>query len=76
MAIPIVPLVVATLWPVESTSTSELMIQFHKYRKRDHHSTVEALRLAQLDMLTDPASEYRQPYYWAPFVVIGGYATF
>ncbi len=71
-----VPLVVATLWPVESNSTTELMIQFHNHRKRDHHSTVEALRLAQLDMLTNSTAEYRQPYYWAPFVVIGGYAPY
>jgi len=28
------PLVVASLWPVESNSTADLMISFHKYRKR------------------------------------------
>jgi CHAT domain-containing protein len=70
-----VPVVVASLWPVESNSTSELMIQFHKHRKSENHSIVEALRMAQLEMLTNPSSEYRQPYYWASFVVIGGSAS-
>jgi CHAT domain-containing protein len=71
-----VPLVVASLWPVESDSTAELMVQFHKHRKVDHRTTVEALRLAQRDMLKNNTTEYRHPYYWASFVVIGGYARF
>jgi CHAT domain-containing protein/lipoprotein NlpI len=68
-----VPLVVATLWPVESDATADLMISFHKHRKQDHVPTVEALRRAQLEMLYH---QQPQNYGWAAFVTIGGYAEF
>lgn len=71
-----VPTVVASHWPVESDATAELMISFHRNRKRQHLSTVEALRRAQSDMITGDVQRYRHPYYWAPFVVIGGYSTY
>jgi len=31
----------------------------------------EALRQAQLSLLSDPALRFRHPYYWAPFVLYG-----
>jgi CHAT domain-containing protein len=71
-----VPLVVASLWAVDSESTAELMIDFHKGRKVQHLPTAEALRQAQLHMLHGPDERYRQPYYWASFVTIGGRADF
>jgi CHAT domain-containing protein/lipoprotein NlpI len=71
-----VPLVIASLWPVDSDATTELMISFHRHRKRDPLPTAEALRRAQLDMLGSPDPRYRRPYYWAAFVTIGGYADF
>jgi CHAT domain-containing protein/Tfp pilus assembly protein PilF len=71
-----VPLVVASLWPVDSAATEELMVSFHKHRKQDSFSTAEALSRAQRDMLTNTEGRYRQPYYWASFITIGGYARF
>jgi CHAT domain-containing protein len=71
-----VPLVVASLWSVESTSTMELMIRFHQYRKVLGRPSAESLRLAQTDMLTIEGGRYRHPYYWAPFNLVGGYATY
>jgi CHAT domain-containing protein len=71
-----VPLVVASVWPVDSDATAELMIRFHKNRKSGGLSTAEALSLAQREMLDHPDKRYRQPYYWASFVTIGGYARF
>ena len=71
-----VPLVVASLWAVDSDSTKELMINFHKLRTRNHLSSPAALRQAQLEMLRSSDKIYRQPYYWAPFVAIGGYTSF
>jgi len=71
------PLVVASLWPVESKATADLMINFHKYRTRDGSSTANALRKAEVDLLTqgdDP--RLRSPRYWASFTVIGGDADF
>jgi CHAT domain-containing protein len=71
-----VPLVVASLWAVDADATKELMIRFHRNRKIRQISTVEALRQAQKEMLHHPISHYRNPYFWASFVVIGGYAEF
>lgn len=71
-----VPLVVASLWPVDSNSTAELMINFHRLRTRGGLTTADALRKAQLDMLHGPDQRLHRPYYWAPFALIGGYATF
>lgn len=71
-----VPVVVASLWQVDSDATADLLISFHRYRKRDGLSTVAALRGAQLDMLRNPQYTRRQPYYWASFNVIGGHAEF
>jgi CHAT domain-containing protein len=52
------------------------MIKFHKYRKQEGLSTIEALRKAQLEMIDSPDPRYRQPSLWAPFIMIGGSASF
>lgn len=67
-----VPLIVASLWPVESESTERLMVSFHSHRTQDHLPTAEALRRAQLELLGGDDARYRQPYYWAAFTAIGG----
>ncbi|HZG51406.1 MAG TPA: CHAT domain-containing protein, partial [Pyrinomonadaceae bacterium] len=71
-----VPLVVASLWPVDSESTAELMINFHRYRSRHGLATANALQRAQLDMITSPDGRNRTPFAWASFVTIGGYSSF
>lgn len=71
-----IPLVVASLWPVESYPSKELMISFHQHRKRDGLPTVEALRRAQMDMIGSTDPQLRNPYHWAAYTVIGGHANF
>lgn len=71
-----VPIIIASLWPVEADSSSELMISFHKYRKQKGFSTIEALRQAQLDMLKKTDGFYQHPHFWAPFTIVGGYTKF
>ena len=71
-----VPLVVASLWPVDSAATKELMVSFHKHRRAESTSTVAALQEAQQDMLRHASERFRHPYYWAAFTVNGGYANF
>ncbi|HEX8846798.1 MAG TPA: CHAT domain-containing protein [Pyrinomonadaceae bacterium] len=71
-----VPIVVASLWPVDSQSTEKLMVSFHRHRTQGHRSTVEALKLAQLELLGGEDSRYRHPYYWAAFTAIGGYTEY
>ena len=64
-----VPTVVASLWPVDSRATSELMIAFHTRRKLDNRKTGEALHDAQLKLIQ--SGQFRHPLYWAPFIVVG-----
>ena len=71
-----VPLIVASLWPIESESTARLMVDFHKYRKQGVDTTAESLRRAQLKMLADATGSFSHPYYWAGFIVIGGHSSF
>jgi CHAT domain-containing protein/Flp pilus assembly protein TadD len=71
-----VPIVVASLWPVESDSTKEVMVSFYRYHKQEGHRTVNALRLAQLEMLRSKDKRNVSPYVWAAFAPIGGYAEF
>jgi CHAT domain-containing protein len=52
------------------------MINFHQRRVRERLPVAKALQLAQLDMLQDSDTRLHDPYYWAPFVLIGGYAAF
>lgn len=71
-----VPLVVATLWPVDSDATAELMIRFHGYRARGKFPTAAALARAQTDLIRGPEERLRHPYYWAAFTLVGGHAAF
>jgi CHAT domain-containing protein/tetratricopeptide (TPR) repeat protein len=71
-----IPLVVASQWSVESESTAELMLKFHRYRKQPGASSLSALRRAQLELLEDAHGLYSDPYYWAAFTTVGGYADF
>jgi CHAT domain-containing protein len=64
-----VPTIVASLWPVDSKATSDLMIEFHRQRKLTAGThAAEALRRAQIEMQLT----YQHPFYWAPFIVVGG----
>jgi CHAT domain-containing protein len=60
--------VIASLWSVDDASTSDLMVDLYGgLRKRE--ARAEALRQAQLALLSDPDTAH--PYYWAPFILIG-----
>ena len=71
-----VPLVVVSLWPVDSDATAELMISFHRHRKQDNFSSAEALRRAQLEMLSRPDERFHHVFSWGAFILIGGFANF
>ncbi len=71
-----VPVVVASLWRVDSTQTKELMVRFHYQRKRAGQAVAQALRASQLEMLAQPSSLSAHPSAWASFAVIGGASTY
>ncbi|MCU0239949.1 MAG: CHAT domain-containing protein, partial [Pyrinomonadaceae bacterium] len=68
------PIVIAGNWKIESDSTADLMINFHKFRKEKNISTVEALQKTQIEMLNKKETE--NPYYWSSFSVNGGFSRF
>jgi CHAT domain-containing protein/Flp pilus assembly protein TadD len=71
-----VPVVVSSLWKIDSPATRNMMIEFHRIRKTQKLPSAEALRAAQLGMLRGAEPVYRHPYYWASFIVAGGYSSF
>jgi CHAT domain-containing protein len=63
-----VPTAIVSQWKVEATSTTELMVGFHRNLKAGFHKS-EALRRASLALLK--TREFRHPFYWAGFILVG-----
>jgi CHAT domain-containing protein/Flp pilus assembly protein TadD len=69
------PRTVVSQWKVEASSTTALMVEFHKRFKTRYGgsqsavSAAEAMRQAALKVMKNP--EYVHPFYWGGFVVIG-----
>jgi CHAT domain-containing protein len=61
----------ATLWFINDASTSDLMQDFYRNMKVSGMTKAEALRQAQIKMLTNPKQSH--PAYWAPFLLIGNW---
>lgn len=58
-----------TLWSVADKPTAELMIDFYQRLLGPNPSPSDAIREAQLAMIS--GKKYGAPYYWAPFVLVG-----
>ena len=69
------PATVVSQWKVESASTTELMVEFHRQlqaKRQDgkpRATKAEALRQAAIKLLRRKQSQH--PFYWAAFVVVG-----
>lgn len=63
-----VPTTVVSQWKVESSSTTELMLAFHRGLKSGAGKS-EAMRRAALKIMAD--RRYEHPFYWAGFIVVG-----
>ncbi len=61
----------ASLWSVNDASTTELMVQFYQALTQPGNNKAESLRKGQLALLKTP--QYRHPYYWAPFILVGNW---
>jgi len=59
------PAVVVSLWSVADEPTALLMTRFYQYMKQNNLQ--HALTLAQRDVL----KQYNNPFFWAPFQLIG-----
>ncbi|HWM90851.1 MAG TPA: CHAT domain-containing protein [Thermoanaerobaculia bacterium] len=63
------PRVVASLWQVEDRATAELMIRFYRAMWTEGLAPAAALRSAQLSIRGE--RRWRDPYFWAGFVLQG-----
>ena len=70
-----VPTTVVSQWKVESASTRDLMVNFHRGLGsppglgKTKATKTEALRQAALKVMNNP--ETTHPFYWAGFVLVG-----
>jgi CHAT domain-containing protein/Tfp pilus assembly protein PilF len=62
------PTTVVSQWKVESSSTTELMLAFHRNLQSGSGKS-EALRQASMKLMAD--KRYNHPFYWAGFIVVG-----
>jgi CHAT domain-containing protein len=62
---------IASLWSVNDQSTRLLMNNFYENLTVKKLGKAESLKLAQQSLLRNP--DYRSPYYWAPFVLVGNW---
>ena len=61
----------ATLWFINDKASSDLVEHFYKQLKDSNISKAQALQLAQLKLIEDPA--YRHPGYWSPFLLMNNW---
>lgn len=65
--------VVATLWQVDDDATAFFMERFYTALLRDHATPAAALQSAKREMWLQ--DKWRQPYFWAAFVLQGEYRS-
>lgn len=63
--------VLATLWSVNDVSTQELITEFYKQLVNGQASKAKTLQKAQLSLIE--TENYKDPYFWAPFILIGNW---
>ena len=69
------PTNIVSQWKVDSSSTTQLMVEFHRNLKNGlskaklETGTAKALQRAAMTLLS--TKEYRHPFYWAGFIVMG-----
>jgi CHAT domain-containing protein len=64
-----VPSTVVSQWKVESASTRDLMVNFHRALIASRSTKADALREASLKLMRNPETSH--PFYWAGFVLVG-----
>lgn len=61
---------IGTLWPVSDSAAQDLLPRF--YANLDDNATkAEALRKAQMALMAE--ADYRHPFYWGPFILVGNW---
>lgn len=69
---------IASLWSVGDESTADLITEFYAKLRNSGMSKAQALQAAQLKLinakqLPEINDKYDNPYYWAPFILVGNW---
>ena len=62
---------IATLWPVKDRVASRLMVKLYQGIGKTDISKAEALRQAQISILSDKS--FSDPFFWSSFVLVGNW---
>lgn len=62
---------VGSLWRVGDEAASLLMVRFYELLSTGKLSKAKALQQAQMQLSQNPS--FQHPYYWAPFILVGGW---
>ncbi len=62
---------IGSLWYVDDAAATALMVDFYKNLTDSATPKAEALRRAQLTLIS--SEEYSHPYFWAPFILVGNW---
>jgi len=65
-----VPALLVSQWNVDDKATGTIMDLFYEHLK-EGQSKNHALRLAKLDYLKTASADHKDPFYWAPFILMG-----
>lgn len=63
----------ATLWPVDDQSTASLMSEFYRQLADTNLTKAEALQRAQLALWNNNNQDWKRPYFWAAYVLVGNW---
>ncbi len=63
----------ATLWSVDDRSTAALMSEFYKQLANTNLTKAEALQQAQLALWNNKNQDWKRPYFWAAYVLVGNW---
>ncbi|PSB49160.1 hypothetical protein C7B80_02890 [Cyanosarcina cf. burmensis CCALA 770] len=63
----------ATLWAVDDRSTAQLMSEFYRQLADPNLTKAEALQKAQLALWNDKTQDWKRPYFWAAYVLVGNW---
>jgi CHAT domain-containing protein len=62
-----------SLWSISDEAAYEVVTHFYGNLKDPQVSKAEALRRAQLALLTDPTHRFDHPFYWSPYLMISNW---
>lgn len=63
----------ATLWSVDDQSTAALMSEFYRQLADTKLTKAEALQRAQLALWNNNNLDWKRPYFWAAYVLVGNW---